>query len=68
MITDFVRNGQAWLRCEECGEETTILKYEYDERYKSPMINHEKTIESIDAFTTKHALCKKVENQLELKL
>lgn len=66
MITDFVRGGQAYLRCTECGAEGIILKYEVSDVYNFPVINHGKTVEGIEAFKVKHALCKNIVKQTNL--
>lgn len=66
MITDFVRDRQAYFKCTECGAESMILKYEISKHYNFPVINHEKTISEIESFKTQHAICKPVHVQLEL--
>lgn len=66
MTTDFTKNGQAWLRCLECGAESQMLKYELKPHYGTPVINTEKSIEQMQAFQTKHALCKPTDRQITL--
>lgn len=60
MTKDFVRDGMAWLKCNECNAETTIIKYKLVPQYNFPIIDHEETISNMQAFQTKHAICKPV--------
>ena len=66
MIRDFVRDNHAWLRCTECSAEHFMLHYEFTEKYPFPTINMDKTIEGIQAFRAKHALCKPIAKQLRI--
>jgi hypothetical protein len=67
MVTGKVKNGHAIFYCTECGAETTILKYSFVPQYDFPVIDHDKTIASIEAFHVQHALCKTTEKQLTLE-
>jgi hypothetical protein len=62
MIEDFVRENVAYLRCTECGKETTILKMHFVPEYTFPVIDHKATMNELEAFSIKHALCKKDRN------
>lgn len=66
MIIDFVRDGHAWVKCDQCGHEMTILKYEFSKVYNFPVINHEKTTTELDAFYATHLLCKQNSKQLRI--
>lgn len=65
-IKDFVRDNHAWLRCEACGAETTILKYWFDPSYGFHRIDWDAMKENLDGFNAKHALCKPPPKPLEL--
>jgi hypothetical protein len=68
MVTDKVKNGVAIFYCTECGAETTILKYSFVPQYDFPVIDHDKTISSIESFHLKHALCKDESKQLTIEI
>lgn len=65
-IKDFVRDGHAWLRCEACGAETTILKWTFDPSYGFHRIDMDVTKENLESFYVKHALCRPTESQSEI--
>jgi hypothetical protein len=66
-VTDFVKDDQAYFKCKECGAEEIILKYDFSAGYNFATINMQKTLSCIEAFHTKHALCKKAVSQLEIQ-
>lgn len=67
MITNFVRDNVAYIKCTECGAESPILKYVFSHVYDFPVISNEKTVEDFHAFSTLHRLCKKpVDQQLSI--
>ncbi len=65
MIKDFVRDGHAYLRCDQCGAETPIIKlfagigtYNID---RTLCISH------LEVFHNQHILCKHLGIQLEIE-
>lgn len=68
MIKSFVKDNHAYLKCLECGQEQIMLHYELTYRNDLPIFNIEKSIEQIQAFYTKHSLCKNINNQIKIEL
>lgn len=66
MIKDIIKHNKVYLVCSECGAEQQMLQYYFDERYKSAMIDNQKSMHGIEAFVTQHKLCKPSSVQLEL--
>lgn len=65
-VIDFVRDGHAWLKCAQCGAETTIIKWDFDHDRGFEVINHDRTISSIASFHSQHMLCKPSTLQTDL--
>lgn len=66
MVKTFNRDGHAYFRCVECGAEEIILKQDFTEGRPFATINQQKTMAGIDAFMTKHRLCKKTAKQIRI--
>jgi hypothetical protein len=65
MIKGTVKKGVAVWRCTECGAEQPILQYIWVPKF-GEYIDEGETRNQIDAFFTKHRLCKKEIIQTEI--